>query len=56
MANAHPLTPANADRSCAECGEEATAFVHGEGFYCGSCHEAAPPERVSRRPSDADGS
>lgn len=35
----------NADRKCDECAAVATAYVHGVGFRCGECHEAAPETR-----------
>jgi hypothetical protein len=46
-----PLSESNAARSCGRCGGDATAYVHGAGFRCGSCAAAAPSER---RPGPAE--
>ena len=37
------LSRSNAPRLCGECGEPATAYVHGTGFRCGEC-AAVPAE------------
>lgn len=40
------LSVKNAKRSCGECGCEATAYVHGVGFRCGSCEDVPSELRV----------
>lgn len=39
------LTETNAPRGC-DCGDEATAYFHEEGFRCGDCDDRAPEERA----------
>jgi len=39
------LTESNAPRSCG-CGDEATIYLHGDGFYCSDCDDRAPEERA----------
>jgi tRNA(Ile2) C34 agmatinyltransferase TiaS len=41
------LSVDNAPRRCGECGERATAYVHGVGFRCGECEEV--PEALRGR-------
>lgn len=45
MSGGFVLTESNAPRRC-ECGDNATAYVHGEGFYCGGCDDRAPEQRA----------
>ena len=46
MSRGFHLTETNAPRSCGDCGEEATAYLHGDGFYCGDCADV-PTDRAA---------
>jgi len=47
MSRGFHLTEKNAPRSCGDCGEPATAYIHETGFYCGDCHPGAPDSRAA---------
>ena len=46
MSRGFHLTEKNAPRSCGDCGEPATAYMHEKGFFCGECREGAPVDRA----------
>jgi tRNA(Ile2) C34 agmatinyltransferase TiaS len=45
MTDGFALAKTNAGRSCAVCGDHATAYLHDGGFRCGDCEPTAPDER-----------
>lgn len=51
--NVYHLSEKNAPRNCVNCGDRATAYVHGHGFYCGFCWDA--PDSLAEGPSDRTG-
>ena len=45
MSDGIELTATNAPWGCADCGDEATAYLHDAGFRCVDCDDRAPTER-----------